>query len=92
MFHLWYDKTDQRFLKGPGEITIYSTVAFEAMDGPNNNNTRSDWYDLIHPRTSPIFSRDEESHTKKRRVWNQALSTKGDYWFYTSGLPAERFA
>ena len=48
------------------------------MDGPSNNNTRSDWYDIVHPRVSPIFSRDEKSHTDRRRVWNRALSMKGE--------------
>ncbi|CAD6591505.1 MAG: hypothetical protein ASARMPRED_005466 [Alectoria sarmentosa] len=43
------------------------------MDGPSNNNTRSDWYDIVHPRVSPIFSRDEKSHTDRRRTDNIPL-------------------
>ncbi|GAP91120.2 putative cytochrome P450 [Rosellinia necatrix] len=61
---------------GPEEITIFSPEAFEAMDGASNRNTRSDWYDIVHPRISPIFSREERDHRQRRKVWNQALSTK----------------
>ena len=62
---------------GPDQITIFHPAAFEAMDGTNNKNTRSDWYDIIQPGISPIFSRDESSHIERRRVWTKALSTKG---------------
>ena len=67
--------------RDPDEITIFHPAAFEAMDVPNNNNTRSDGYDLVHPWISPTFSRDEESHIDRRRVWTQALSSKGEYSF-----------
>lgn len=70
--------TNSVLLEGPGEITIFHPAAFEAMDGPSNNNMRSDWYDIVHPRISPIFSRDEKSHTDRRRIWSLALSTKGE--------------
>ena len=69
---------------GPGEITIFHPAAFEAMDGPSNHNTRSDWYDLLHPLISPIFSRDEKSRIERRRVWSQALSDKCEHVFCNS--------
>ncbi|KAI1381207.1 benzoate 4-monooxygenase cytochrome P450 [Hypoxylon crocopeplum] len=59
---------------GPEEITIFHPGIFEAMDGALNNNTRSDWYDIIHPRVSPIFSREDCEQRERRKVWNQALS------------------
>ncbi|CEJ59403.1 hypothetical protein PMG11_08028 [Penicillium brasilianum] len=61
---------------GPGEITIFHPKAWEAMDGAGNANIRSDWYDIVHPRISPIFSRKVEDHTERRKVWSRALSTK----------------
>jgi hypothetical protein len=64
------------FKAGPSEITIFHPKAWEAMDGAGNANIRSDWYDIVHPRVSPIFSRKEEDHTERRKVWNRALSTK----------------
>ncbi len=70
---------DTVLLKGPGEITIFHPAAFEAMDGNGNHNTRSDWYGLIHPRISTIFTRDQATHLERRQVWSQVLSTKGEY-------------
>ena len=74
---------------GPGEITIFHPAAFEAMDGTSNKNTRSDWYDLVHPRISLIFSRDEKSSHGDRHVWSQALSNKCKYMYCKSWLEAE---
>ncbi|OQD64126.1 hypothetical protein PENPOL_c008G10796 [Penicillium polonicum] len=46
------------------------------MDGPDNDNTRSDWYDLLYPRISSIFTRDRQLHHERRKMWEQALSRK----------------
>lgn len=62
---------------GPAEITIFHPEAYEAMDGPDNRNTRSDWYDLLYPRISSIFTRDRQLHHERRKMWEQALSRKG---------------
>lgn len=62
---------------GPEEITIFHPEAYEAMDGLNNRNTRSDWYDLLYPRISSIFTRDRKLHHGRRKMWEQALNTKG---------------
>lgn len=61
---------------GPEEITVFHPQVFEAMDGPENENIRSDWYDMMKPLISPIFSRSEADHREYRRPWNQALSAK----------------
>ena len=47
------------------------------MDGPKSNTTRSDWYDLLYPRVSPVFTRDKALHDDRRRLWSHSLSTKG---------------
>ena len=69
---------------GPGEITIFHPAAFDAMDGSSNNNTRLDWSDLVHPRISPISSRDGKSHIERRRVSSQALFNTCEYLFCNS--------
>lgn len=78
--HLFLDDLHKKYgnfvRTGPGEITIFHPKAWEAMDGTGNANIRSDWYDIVHPRISPIFSRNEEDHTQRRKVWSRALSTK----------------
>ncbi|PYH65784.1 cytochrome P450 [Aspergillus vadensis CBS 113365] len=45
------------------------------MDGPGNQNTRSDWYDLLFPRISSIFTRDRALHNTRRRIWTRATSS-----------------
>ncbi|KAJ5937093.1 cytochrome P450 [Penicillium verhagenii] len=60
---------------GPSEITVYHAAAYEAMDGHGNQNTRSDWYDLLHPRVSSIFTRDRNLHSVRRKMWTNALSS-----------------
>ncbi|KAI0969353.1 benzoate 4-monooxygenase cytochrome P450 [Xylaria arbuscula] len=78
--HLVLDSLHKRYgdfvRTGPEEITIFLPEAFEAMDGALNKNTRSDWYDLVHPRISPIFSREDRDQRERRKIWSQALSTK----------------
>ncbi|PQE09099.1 Cytochrome P450 protein [Rutstroemia sp. NJR-2017a BVV2] len=50
--------------------------AFEAMDGPSSNTTRSDWYDLLFPRVSSLFTRDKKQHDERRRIWSHSLSAR----------------
>ncbi|KAK4868972.1 hypothetical protein LT330_006581 [Penicillium expansum] len=72
----WYEKYGEFVRTGPSEITIFHPEAYEAMDGPKNRNTRSDWYDLLYPRISSIFTRDRQLHHERRKMWEQALSRK----------------
>jgi cytochrome P450 len=70
----WHQQYGSFVRTGPNEITIFHPVAYEVMDGPKNRNTRSDWYDLLYPRISSIFTRDKEVHDARRKMWDQALS------------------
>ncbi|KAJ5171192.1 uncharacterized protein N7500_003975 [Penicillium coprophilum] len=72
----WYEKYGEFVRTGPTEITIFHPEAYETMDGHGNRNTRSDWYDLLYPRISSIFTRDRQLHNERRKMWEQALSTK----------------
>ncbi|KAJ5529440.1 hypothetical protein N7527_002833 [Penicillium freii] len=72
----WHEKHGEFVRTGPAEITIFHPKAYEAMDGPDNGNTRSDWYDLLYPRISSIFTRDRQLHHERRKMWEQALSRK----------------
>ncbi|KAK6222630.1 hypothetical protein LQW54_000810 [Pestalotiopsis sp. IQ-011] len=60
---------------GPNEITLFHPAAFEFLDGFKNENTRSDWHDMLHPRSGAIFTRDKNAHKARRRVWESALNT-----------------
>ena len=61
---------------GPNEITIFHPAAIEIFEAPKNKTVRTDWYDVLHPRTSTIFTRSEADHSTWRRIWSQAMSTK----------------
>ena len=61
---------------GPNEITIFHPAAIEILEAPKNKTVRTDWYDVLHPRTSTTFTRSEADHSTWRRVWSQAMSTK----------------
>ena len=64
---------------GPSEITVFVPRAFESMDGPKSKTTRSDWYDLLYPRVSSVFTRDQALHDDRRRIWSHSLSTQGKH-------------
>ncbi|KAE8378838.1 cytochrome P450 [Aspergillus bertholletiae] len=71
----WHHKYGTFVRTGPAEITIFHPAVYEAMDGPGNQNTRSDWYDLLQPRISSIFTRDRALHIQRRAIWTHALSS-----------------
>ncbi|KAJ5715972.1 cytochrome P450 [Penicillium malachiteum] len=71
----WHEKYGTFVRTGPAEITVFHPAVYEAMDGHGNNNTRSDWYDLLYPRVSSIFTRDRALHNVRRKLWNNALSS-----------------
>lgn len=64
--------------QGPNEISIFHPGALETMDGHESNTSRSDWYDLLYPRISSVFTRDKALHHQRRQVWLQSLSSKGE--------------
>ena len=68
--------TTRSRLQGPNEITIFHPAAIETIEAPRNKTVHTDWYDVLHPRTSMLFTRDEAEHSARRRVWSQAMSTK----------------
>ncbi|KAL8973608.1 MAG: hypothetical protein Q9197_002147 [Variospora fuerteventurae] len=57
-------------------VTVFHPGVIELLESPKSKTSRTDWYDLLHPRTSTIFTRDETEHPSRRRVWSRALSTK----------------
>ncbi|KAI1323412.1 benzoate 4-monooxygenase cytochrome P450 [Xylariaceae sp. FL0255] len=39
-------------------------------------DSRSDWYDLLYPRISSIFTRDKAVHDARKKIWESALNPK----------------
>ncbi|KAI1323417.1 benzoate 4-monooxygenase cytochrome P450 [Xylariaceae sp. FL0255] len=69
----WHRQYGTVVRTGPNELTLLHPAAHDAMDGPTNRNTRSELYDLIHPLSSSIFTRDNEIHRESRKMWDRAL-------------------
>ncbi|KAI9778385.1 MAG: hypothetical protein M1816_004124 [Peltula sp. TS41687] len=63
-------------ITGPNEISIFHPAAIESLDGPKNDNIKDPWYDVLEPRTSPIFTRSEDDRRARRQVWSHAISTQ----------------
>lgn len=68
----WHQQYGAFVRTGPNELTMFHPGAAELMDSPKA--MRSDWYDLIHPRASSIFTRSKAVHSVRRKIWDQALS------------------
>ncbi|PSN65038.1 cytochrome P450 monooxygenase-like protein [Corynespora cassiicola Philippines] len=61
---------------GPNEVSIFHPGGIHLLDGAKNTNMKDTFYDVLKPRTSGIFTRDEQEHKDRRATWMQALSTK----------------
>ena len=62
---------------GPEELTIFNPEIFSAYDGYDNRCTKTAWYDFILPMVGLNTTRDKAFHDKRRRIWDQAFTTKG---------------
>ena len=62
---------------GPSEITVFTSDALQAIDGPKSACTKSAWHDLVLPLRSITTIRDKAEHDVRRRAWDRAFSTKG---------------
>lgn len=71
-----YERYGQFVRTGPNEISIFHPRAIQLLDGWMNHNTKDIWYDVLQPRSSAIFTRDELDHKYRRKVWTQSLSSK----------------
>ncbi|KAF2438378.1 cytochrome P450 [Karstenula rhodostoma CBS 690.94] len=77
----WRQKYGTFVRTGPSEITIIHPAGLEWLDGPQNRNARSDWYDLLHPGVQ-VFSRDPAIQTARRKVWDKAMSLSAVKQYY----------
>lgn len=62
---------------GPNEISIFHPAAIEMLDSWENQTTKDDWYDVLKPLDSAVFTRKEAEHKEWRKSWTQSLSKKG---------------
>jgi hypothetical protein len=64
------------FAPGPNEIAIFHPAGIEFLDGPKNQNTKDVWYDVLYPKVSLVFCRDEEEILLRRSAWRHAIASK----------------
>ncbi|KAL9055425.1 MAG: hypothetical protein Q9206_003146 [Seirophora lacunosa] len=53
------------------------TDTFAVLEGFGTQCTKSDFYDLLLPDKSLVFTRDKPMHDARRQVWSTALSASG---------------
>ena len=59
---------------GPNEITVYRPQAIDLFE--RSHTRKSEWYDVLKPKTSAVFERNDTSHKARRRLWSQAMSVQ----------------
>ncbi|KAJ5669801.1 hypothetical protein N7462_010871 [Penicillium macrosclerotiorum] len=88
IWHAWHCRYSQNYLllsklhdeygdfvrTGPSEITVYHPGVFMAIDGPQGNCVKSEWYDILHPKQSLVTARVKEVHGARRREWNRGFT------------------
>jgi hypothetical protein len=66
---------------GPNEISIADPEAVKAIYGSQAPVTKGPWYTLLEPRVPLFMARDKQEHARRRKVWDQAFTTKGRHPF-----------
>ncbi|PSN58944.1 cytochrome P450 [Corynespora cassiicola Philippines] len=61
---------------GPNEITVFHPEALEAFDSHRSGTIRDEFYELIHPLSSTVFTRDPAEHRVFKQTWSHGLSMK----------------
>ena len=65
---------------GPSEIASFHPESFVVLEGYGTQCKKSDFYDLMLPDFSLVFTREKRTHDARRNVWSRALSTKGKFF------------
>ncbi|KAL2827895.1 cytochrome P450 [Aspergillus pseudoustus] len=61
---------------GPSEVTVFHPDVFIAIDGPSSKCSKAEWYDLLHPSTGLVTTREKHLHKDRRRRWNRGFTPK----------------
>lgn len=81
MNHFFLDSLHKKYgdfvRTGPTEITVFHPSAFAAIDGPDTECIKSEWYDLLHPDRALLTTRNRTIHDSRRRDWKQGFINRG---------------
>ncbi|TGJ84039.1 hypothetical protein E0Z10_g4725 [Xylaria hypoxylon] len=61
---------------GSNDLSIAHPKAVQAIYGLGSQCRKADWYDLTYPMVSLQSTRDDELHSKWRRVWSTAFGDR----------------
>ncbi|KAH8706024.1 cytochrome P450 monooxygenase [Talaromyces proteolyticus] len=61
---------------GPSELSIADPQAVKYIYGGQAKVRKGPWYTVLEPRVSLHMSRDKQEHARRRKVWDQAFSSK----------------
>ncbi|KAL4902350.1 hypothetical protein BDW74DRAFT_169559 [Aspergillus multicolor] len=73
---------------GPSEITVFHPDVFMAIDGPSSQCIKAEWYDLLHPNTGLVTTREKHLHRDRRQRWNRGFTPKALTQYKTQILPS----
>ncbi|RKL23060.1 hypothetical protein BFJ68_g1266 [Fusarium oxysporum] len=61
---------------GPSALSILGTKVFQAIHANNSPCRKGPWYNIEQPAISLHMSRDKNDHSRRRRAWDSAFSSK----------------
>lgn len=64
---------------GPRELSVADPRAVLSIYGPPSKTTKGPFYDGVHPFISVHSDRDKKRHARRRRTWDHAFSTRGNF-------------
>ncbi|KAF5234788.1 hypothetical protein FANTH_11977 [Fusarium anthophilum] len=64
---------------GPSELSIIDPRALQALHSNSSPCTKGPWYSIEHPIKALQMTRDKEEHAYRRKAWDLAFSSKGQY-------------
>ncbi|SCN80761.1 related to pisatin demethylase cytochrome P450 [Fusarium fujikuroi] len=61
---------------GPSALSILDAKVFHAIHSNNSPCSKGPWYNIEQPAISLHMSRDKNDHSRRRRAWDRAFSSK----------------
>ncbi|KAI1032767.1 hypothetical protein LB504_006236 [Fusarium proliferatum] len=76
-FQLYREIQDlHRKYGGPSALSILDAKIFHAIHSNNSPCSKGPWYNIEQPAISLHMSRDKNDHSRRRRAWDRAFSSK----------------
>jgi hypothetical protein len=63
---------------GPTELSIADPQAVQALYSGQAKVSKGPWYTILEPRVSLQMEREKKAHARRRKVWDQGFSSKGE--------------